>query len=206
MAEPAIHPDERKRGVDRIVNFSDAVVAIAATLLVLPLVDITSELDHESVGTLLSENSDKFVAFVLSFVVICRFWQAHHATFEYVVDYTQTLVSVNCLWLLCVAFLPFPTELIGASSSKNRVTLALYIGTMLVTSAVGAWTAWIISRTSKIHSDRMPDDGVASTLVTPITLAVALILAVTIPGIGPWPLLLLYPAGIVEKRLAHRHR
>jgi uncharacterized membrane protein len=204
MADPAPYPEERKRGVDRIVNFSDAVVAIAATLLVLPLVDTTAELDHETVRTLLSDNSDKFLAFALSFVVICRFWISHHNSFAHVIGYTPVLIWANCLWLLSIAFLPFPTELIGASSSKNRLTLTLYIGTMLVSTAAGALIDGVIRWTPSVHSDRLPDTNLAQTLVTPAAMAVALIVALTVPRVGAWALLLLFPAGTIENRLARR--
>lgn len=59
------------------MNLTDAVVAIAATLLVLPLVDVIGELDGNHVGQLLRDNGDKLFAFVLSFVVIARFWMVH---------------------------------------------------------------------------------------------------------------------------------
>jgi hypothetical protein len=53
-------PEDRRREVERIIGFSDGVVSIAATLLVLPLVDVATEISHESVERLLSDNLDLF--------------------------------------------------------------------------------------------------------------------------------------------------
>jgi uncharacterized membrane protein len=74
VAEP-----ERDRGFERLVAFVDAMVAIAITLLVLPLVELTSEVDdYASVGALLRENQSQVWAFLLSFAVIARLWFVQH--------------------------------------------------------------------------------------------------------------------------------
>ena len=111
------------RGLDRLVNFSDAVVAIAATLLVLPLVDTASTIGSQHVGTLLAHNWRQIFSFVLSFAVICRFWVVHHGMYEYVQTYSSRLVWMNCFWLLTIVFLPFPTQLVGSAAHDDRALL-----------------------------------------------------------------------------------
>jgi hypothetical protein len=69
------------RGLDRLVNFSDATVAIAITLLLLPLVDIADEIRRESLGDLLADHVGTLIAFFVSFVVISRLWLSHHRLF-----------------------------------------------------------------------------------------------------------------------------
>jgi uncharacterized membrane protein len=72
------------RGFERLITFADAVVAIALTLLVLPLSELATELDRDTtIGQMFSEHRDDFGSFVLSFVVIWVLWTAHHRTMEY---------------------------------------------------------------------------------------------------------------------------
>ena len=76
------------RGLDRLVKFSDATVAIAITLLILPLVDFAGDIAHESLGKVLTTHSGAIISFAVTFAVIGRFWFAHHRIFERVGNYT----------------------------------------------------------------------------------------------------------------------
>ena len=99
------NPEGRKRALDRLMFFSDAVAAIAATLLILPLVDDASAIGHRSVGDLLSDNWPALFAFALSFAVIYRFWIIHHHLYENVNDYSEPLLWANGLWLISIVFM-----------------------------------------------------------------------------------------------------
>jgi uncharacterized membrane protein len=197
-----IAEQERERGLTRIMNFTDAIVAIAATILVLPLVDTATDIGTKSVGTLLSDDGQKLFSFALSFVVICRFWLTHHNAYEHVIDYTSTLIWVNCLWLLSIVFLPFPTELIGAAGSGGEATVAIYIGTMAVTTIANLCGQWIIIRTPKLQAETVR--GTMSFIPAAnaaVGMTAALILAVAVPSVGLWALLVNIPAGLLEKRM-----
>jgi uncharacterized membrane protein len=196
---------ERQRSLDRITSFGDAVVTIAATLLVLPLVDTATDIGRKSVSDLLSQDHGQIVAFVLSFTVIFRFWLAHHHTYEYVIDYSQTLIWVNFLWLLSIVFLPFPTQLIGLGGKKGPAAYGLYIGTMLITSATAALEQWIIIRSPNLQSaSTLEPRYLRPYVLTTVAMAIALVVATTLPRIGLWSLLLLVQPGMVEDRLNRR--
>ncbi|MDI9914964.1 TMEM175 family protein [Rhodococcus sp. IEGM 1379] len=76
---------ERTRYFDRYVTFIDAIAAIAITLLVLPLVELTN--DHDgTTAELLRDHTAQFYAFGLSFVVIFRFWWSQHRLLRFVID------------------------------------------------------------------------------------------------------------------------
>lgn len=96
-----------RQGINRLVTFVDAVVAIAATLLVLPLADLAVGNHGASTGDLLRHNGDQLLAFVLSFLVIVRFWFAHHRVYDRIADYNTGLLWANMIWLLSIVFLPF---------------------------------------------------------------------------------------------------
>ena len=196
-----------QRGFDRIVNLSDAVVAIAATLLVLPLVDTASSVDAAGAAGLLADHWNDLFAFVLSFAVICRFWLVHHAMFNQLVGFTTPLLWVNFVWMLGIAFLPFPTELIAFSGVDHPVASGLYVGTMLVTSAASTAQQWIAIRTPSIQAEDVRGTlTIAPGLSATAALLVILVIVLVLPDVGLWALLLLVPAGWIGAFAARRIR
>lgn len=196
-----------QRGFDRIVNLSDAVVAIAATLLILPLVDTASSMGSSDVAGLLAEHWNALFAFVLSFAVICRFWLVHHGMFNQLDGFTRPLLWVNFVWMLSIAFLPFPTEMIAFSGIDHPVASGLYVGTMLVTSAASTAQQWIAIRTPSIQApDVRGTLSIAPGLSATLALLVVLVIVVVLPDVGLWALLLLIPAGWIGGRFAGRIR
>ncbi|RFA16183.1 hypothetical protein B7R21_02000 [Subtercola boreus] len=194
------------RGYDRLVNLSDAVIAIAVTLLILPLVDDARQIGTGTVADFLSENASQLFLFVLSFVVIARFWLLHHQIYRNIDGYTIPLVWVNFAWLLSIVFLPFPTELLGHGSSVDGAAASLYIGTMLLTSLTSLVQIWIIIRKPELQLESLRGTlRMTPVVVSTTTMAVAFLLAVLVPGIGVFPLLLLLLSGRAEA-LIQRHQ
>jgi uncharacterized membrane protein len=201
VVTPATLPSEA--GFRRLVNFSDAVVAIAITLLILPLVDEASTIGSLSVGNFLHDNRVRLFAFFLSFAVIGRFWWAQHQVFERIRSYNALLVAGMSLWLLSIVFLPFPTELLGAANNANATaTHGLYVGTLVVASL-----AMVVQQIAIIRDPALPlphHQGALSLLpVTVIAglLVLALVVSITVPEIGLWALLVLPSASLIERTL-----
>jgi len=195
------------RGFDRLVNLSDAVVAIAATLLVLPLVDSASEIAGSTVTGLLADHWEELLAFGLSFAVICRFWLVHHTMFTRVTGFTPALVWVNFLWLLSIAFLPFPTELVSFVGEDSTPTSTLYVGTMLLTSIASTVMQAIIVRHPEIQAEDVRGTlHTRGAVVATITMAAVLLLVAVVPHVGLYALLLLIPSGVIEGRVSRRTR
>lgn len=104
---------------NRILAFSDAIFAFAATLLVLkidfPVLEptvIRTELVNELINLW-----PTYFANILSFMIIGYYWLSHHAIFNLVRRYNHTLIWLNIVLLISVSFLPFPVELFGDFSS-----------------------------------------------------------------------------------------
>jgi uncharacterized membrane protein len=192
--------------VERLLTFSDAVVAIAATLLVLPLVDIAPKEQVEDVGALLADNLNNFLAFLLSFVVIYRFWLTHHHTFGAAKQLGGALIWLNGLWLISIVFLPFPTQLIGDQDVHNRLVNGLYIGTMLVTAASAVAGQWLVARADARAGRPSTIDPYGPGLALVVALAVALVIALAFPAIGLWSLLVLVVSGVLAARMRRRAR
>jgi uncharacterized membrane protein len=200
--EPAAGPTER--GLDRLVTFLDAVVAIAITLLVLPLVDVLADAGgDDDLADVLAEDAAQFGAFVLSFLVIARLWLVHHRLVEQVAAYDRAFVLVNFGWLMTIVVLPFTTQ-VTAVYGTDRAAVALYIGTMTVSSALlTALTLLVRSRPGLRRAGIAPAHP-APALVTTGTLLVAFALGVLLPAVNYFALFLLFATGPLERRLLPR--
>ena len=98
--------------LERLILFSDAVFAIAITLLVIEIkVPVLPEADTHAMKEALAEKIPEFFGFILSFAVIGQFWISHHRMFGYVTGYTNGLLWLNLLMLLCVVLVPFTSGL-----------------------------------------------------------------------------------------------
>ena len=195
------------RGYDRLVNLSDAVIAIAVTLLILPLVDDAGSIGTASPAEFLSDHSEQLFLFVLSFVVIADFWLIHHKLYRQIDGYTVPLVWVNFVWLLTIVFLPFPTELLGQTKGSDSVTSALYIGTMVVTTYAGLVQQLIIIRTPELQIESSRGTILlAPALIPAIAMTAAFLLALLAPGVGLYSLLILFFSGFFEREWVQRSR
>jgi uncharacterized membrane protein len=186
------------RSVERTITLTDAVVAIAMTLLVLPLVELAPEVDPQDVGGLLREHTDLFLSFVISFLVIYVFWLAHERAFAVVEQATPALRSLNMWWLLLVAFLPFPTALVGRHVST--ASAPVYIGTMLVLSALTSAMIEVAHRSARRAGRAVARPGwrVALTWATPAVFAVCTLVSAVSADAGLFGLLLLLVVRLAE--------
>jgi uncharacterized membrane protein len=180
----------RDRDFERFLTFLDAVVAIAITLLVLPLVEVAGEITSRSdVGEVLSSHVDQFVAFGISFLVISRLWFVQHAVLKPVVSTNKPMTVLLMLWLANIVLLPFTTALI-AQAGHSAVTQSLYLGSMALGSFLMAGVSAVAARDRSLR-DGPPADP-ADSVVAALTFLVVLLLAQVLPSLSYWPLLLLY--------------
>ena len=96
---------------NRVVNLSDAVFAIAMTLLVLTL-DIP-DVPAEQLGKALLAQASQFVALVLSFSLVAMIWWQHHRHMALLTKMDSPLIALNMAFLGVVILVPYPTNLIG---------------------------------------------------------------------------------------------
>jgi uncharacterized membrane protein len=111
----------------RVLAFTDGLFAIAMTLLVVGIAVPTLK-DADSVSQLADALNDlipNFVSFFISFAVIGRYWVAHHQQFGMLRAMDRGLIGINLLYLAFIAFLPFPTALLG-EYFDNPLSIVLY--------------------------------------------------------------------------------
>jgi uncharacterized membrane protein len=125
---------KREQNLERIIFFSDAVIAIAITLLVLDL--HLPEGRSSSLSVQLLHLYPKFISFFVSFAVIGLFWEAHHRLFGYIKDYDRGLIWLNLLFLFFIAFIPFPTSVMG--NNWSGTSAIFYAGTLIFTGLARA--------------------------------------------------------------------
>lgn len=192
---------------ERLKFFTDAVVAIAMTLLILPLLENVSDAAREGIGTarFLDDYGNQVFAFVLSFVIIARFWVSHERLFNSVERWTGLLMVLNILWMLSVVVLPVVTAMVG-SMDTDRLQIVLYVGTMLVNSLLMTGMSLLVLRHPVIWGDGAEPDysSMAGALSVAVMLFVALVIALLSPSVGYLSLLVLFLANPLQALLERR--
>jgi uncharacterized membrane protein len=163
MTVPAdARPVSSTRAVERLINFSDAVVAVAVTLLALPLVDIRPAAG-ESVGQAIGENIGSIIAFLFTFLVVALMWSAHNRILNGIRDFDGALFWLNTIWLALVVLLPWVSAMFGESQMVGNGAEwpgvgTLYWGTLGLISLVGWFMSWHLSR----HPELLDDEEAAT--------------------------------------------
>ena len=189
----AIQQEDRTRDFDRFLTFIDAIVAIAVTLLVLPLVDLVGELERGiSVQQLLEDNKAPIGAFFLSFLVISQVWLGQHRLVRNVIGTNELMTRLLLLWSLTIVVLPFPTALVAGphDAGNEAITKLLYVGTMAVGALLLGLIAVVISRHRELRDSSETPDPVHA-FGTCAAFVLALVVMLVVPATGYWPLLLL---------------
>jgi uncharacterized membrane protein len=136
----------KKLELDRIVFFSDAVFAIAITLLAvnIKLPRSNNHLVAAPLSHYLVDQLPQYQSFLISFLVIGMYWMGHHHYFRYIKSYNYILVCLNIGFLMCITFLPFSTAILD-SYRGQRLAVGFYAGSMAVTGLMNAMVWWYAS-------------------------------------------------------------
>ena len=187
---------------DRILYFSDAIFAIAITLLIVDLqVPDVPDLDS---AEQLRETIPQMGGFALSFAVIGLFWVAHHGLFRYIKGLNRSLVLLNLLFLGCIAFLPYPTSLLSASG--DQVPATIFYAASIAAAGLTEAAVWLYA----IHIRELALPGVPPAvhrwillriLMTPAVFLLSIPVAVFQPAVAKYLWVLLFLSGLVLRRL-----
>lgn len=204
-----------KRSFDRLVSFTDAVTAVAITLLILSIIDIRATPGEGSVWQVIADNSSELITFGFTFVVVAVMWQAHLRVFHRLIAFDAAVFWLNLLWLIGIVLLPWTSAMYGegigvAGSTTSRDdgmggTGLLYWSNLAVISWSAALIGW--------HALRHPElcDAEARVITRPrrgfifglafLTVGVATAFA---PVLGSWLALIFIPLGIYLSRVDDR--
>jgi uncharacterized membrane protein len=118
-------------GLERLILFSDAVFAIAITLLVIELhLPEMKEISSAGMNEALAHMIPHFFSFFLSFFIIGIYWVAHHRMFRYIINYDYRLLWMNLLLLCFIVLMPFVSDVYGVYGTVNT---AFYMYTADIT-------------------------------------------------------------------------
>ncbi len=132
-----LHNELRKEfQLDRLILFSDAVFAIAITLLVIEIKipDLhKEEVSDRALLNALGHLIPKFIGFIISFMLIGLYWTVHHRMFGFVTNFDKKLLWMNLIFLFFIALMPFSTGFYGEYSGKElflkqlKVPMTFYV-------------------------------------------------------------------------------
>jgi len=189
---------------ERVAFFSDAIFAIALTLLVVGL-DVPEIADRTSSSDLwnaLDDMSAQVLMFFISFAVIGSFWMAHHRHFSRLGAIDRQATSVNLVYLALIAFLPFPSGMLG-EYSDNSVAVAIYAFCIAAIAGLGALMSELAVRHGLLQ--RPPSPAVIRwQRVPPLLPAVYFLatipLAIVAPSTAIYSWILLFPLSMIVQR------
>jgi uncharacterized membrane protein len=189
--------DERPGpGADpRTLALSDGVFAIAMTLLVLSI-GMPRPGEHGRLGTALWHHRDELFSWLLSFVVIGAAWMRHRRLLASVHRVDPVLTRLNLAYLGAVAFLPYPTEVLGAYASRPAA-VGLYAVTAALMSTAGGLMARHAHDAGLLwpHANDTTSSG-GQWWLAPVILVLAIPLSLLL---GAWALLIWLLLGVARR-------
>ena len=159
--------------LSRLEAFSDGVFAIAITLLILTV----TPPKHGPLGHELLRLWPSYIAYAVSFTIIGIIWVNHHTIFRHFVGADRTLLFLNVFFLMAVAFLPFPTEVVANNvrDPSARRAAALLYGCSMILVAAGFLALWFYGsrRLLREDSDRREVAGITRSFIPGLPIYVA---------------------------------
>jgi uncharacterized membrane protein len=198
VAKPAVAPlhdvaadelEERKEAraiaFERIGFFSDAVIAIAITLLALEirLPAHEGEISNLDLFHSLLSIWHLYSAFIVSFIVIGLTWVGHHKRFELIKRYDNWLLGSNLLFLMVIAFIPFPTAVLAEYGGATATIL--YAGTMVALGAISVVQWRYVSKGHRLLHSYVTEEEISHEMRAGLVLPIVFMLSILIAFVSP---------------------
>ena len=185
QAPPADQEPGEDLGLERIVFFSDAVIAIAITLLALEirLPELQGNVS-EALPRALAGLGPRYFSFAISFLVVGSYWWVHHRMFRVIRRYDDTLIWLTILFLLCVAFIPFASAVLGEHGDQRSA--AVFYSLVIIATGLVETLLWVYAA----RGHRLVEAG-----LSPRAIRLATLRQLTAPAVFlvALPLVLLHP-------------
>jgi uncharacterized membrane protein len=166
-----------QRDLGRIAAFTDGVMAVAITLLVLNI-QVPQLEDGQSLGDALVDLLPSLGAYLLAFALVGRFWVIHHDLFERLRGFDRTLMALNLSFLALIVLVPFSAELYD-TYTKDAIAAAV-LGATLGLAAMAHWAMTAhVQRHGFVHDDHR---GENAPYASPVGLSFAAVFLLSVPA------------------------
>lgn len=147
----------KQHGLDRIVFFSDAVFAIAITLISveIKLPPEPGQLNSTKLSHNLLNLVPEYRSYIFTFLIIGFYWINHHQYFNYIRHYDYKLIWLNTILLMCVAFLPFSASVLN-DYRRQPIAVIFYAGSMIAIGLMKSIMWWYASSNHRLVHKNLP--------------------------------------------------
>ena len=206
--EPARLEKYEERSVERLIFFSDAVTAIAITLLALDLTPPTG-VTVSAFWSSVRDNDLTYLAFLVSFITIAASWGDHHDAFKHIRRADARLRALNMFWLLTIIVVPFATKLLTVNGHDDLTVHAFRWGfyalvQVLTSAALFAMVRHMLSHDLQEPGTERRDGGAADWRTYGSMLGFGLSIPVFFVTTYGWVLWIVVP--LLGRRLSRRRR
>ncbi len=162
---------------NRFISITDAIIAVAATIMVLKL-NIPEYASAEAIKSQLPV----LTAYVISFMQIFLDWHEHHDTFIYAEKINHRIFLLNCVWLMTITLIPFATGMVG-QNTDHKESLLVYIGILLIEQLLLIAESKMVSDLNGIEiHDRMIIRK--TRIITLVALSLGMLAALLVPALA----------------------
>lgn len=180
MAVSASEQQESRRPPDRLLFFSDAVVAIALTLLAIDL-PVPKTLSQEAFDASVRHHVSDYLAFVFSFIVVAVAWRSHKRLSALLSRADSTVEVTTLVWLFCIVLFPFAAKLITHQHHAPLVVRGYCFGFYALIEAIASATVVYTLRYGLRKGQVEPDCYQAASNLQRSSLSTAIGFALSIP-------------------------
>jgi len=212
MADHLQNELKKEFQLERMILFSDAVFAIAITLLIIEIKvpEVTRAVSEGTVLSALGKLVPKFVGFFLSFFLIGLYWTVHHRMCGFLINYNNKLLWLNLGFLFFIVLMPFSTSFYSDYSTPETIglitPLAFYVGNLWLIGIMNFFLWGYIGNPKNKLAQGIPNVYFVQlakirSVTVPFLFSLAIPVAVFLPGIARFVPMLIPPVmKIIQRR------
>jgi uncharacterized membrane protein len=179
-----VEDDETGSDLGRVLALSDGVFAIALTVLVLEIA-LPATTTSDTLGRELRDLGPKYFAYALTFFTIGTMWLIHRLAFRRIVRTNLTLLVINLLLLMSVAFQPFPTAVLGEFGG-DPTAVVFYACAISVTSVLSTGLWWYASSDRGLLDPNTDPEWIRAGRLRTLIGTIVFLLSIPIAAFAPY--------------------